>query len=85
MEGDIKEVVGVLMRVLSGGEVSRDEVGVWNSRRPVSFWQHSTSAYIKLLEFAFDHEARLTNSELDRALRAGLQDSPNNIVRMAGV
>jgi hypothetical protein len=81
MEGGIKEVVGVLMRVLGSGEVSREEVEDLEFEATGSLRAALNEAYIKLLEFAFDRDARLINSELDRAKRAALQESLNKIVR----
>ena len=74
----------MLMRVLGGGEVSRGEVEDLEFEATGALLTALNEAYIRLLELAFDHDARLTNSQLDRAMRVDLQETLNKIVRASG-
>jgi hypothetical protein len=65
VEGDIKEVVGALMRVLGGDEISHDEVEDLEFEATDDLLAALNDAYIKLLEFSFDRDARLSNQKLD--------------------
>ena len=69
------------MRVLGGGEVSREEVENLEFEATGYLLAALNEAYIKLLEFTFDRNTRLTNIELDGAMRAELQEPLNKIVR----
>jgi hypothetical protein len=84
MEGDIKEVVGVLMRVLGGREVPRDEIKNPEFEATGELPAALNEPCIKLLEFAFDRDPGITNGELDLAMRADLQESLNKAVRASG-
>jgi hypothetical protein len=83
VEGDIKEVVGALMRVLGGDEISRDEVEDLEFEATDDLLAALNDAYIKLLEFSFDRDARLSDRKLDEDMRAELQQSLNNIIRLS--
>ena len=83
MEGDIKEVVGALMRVLGGDEISREEVEDLEFEATDELLAALNDAYIKLLEFSFDRDARLSDGKLDADMRAGLQQSLDKIVRLS--
>ena len=83
MERDIKEVVGVLMRVLGGGEISRGEVEDLAFEAEGELQAAVNEAYIKLLEFAYDRDARRNDRELDGKMRSALQQSLDEIVRLA--
>ena len=50
MEGDIKEVIGVLMRVLDGGEISRSEVEDLAFEATGDLQAALNEAFIKLFE-----------------------------------
>jgi hypothetical protein len=54
MERDVKEVIGALMRVLGGDEISREEVEELAFEASGDLQAALNEAYIKLLEFAFD-------------------------------
>lgn len=77
---DLKEIVGVLMRVLDGAEVSQAELA------DLSFAAHGEvraallEAYIKLLEFAHDRDLRERDAGADRAMRAELEACLDRIV-----
>jgi hypothetical protein len=83
MERDVKEVIGALMRVLGGDEISREEVEELAFEASGDLQAALNEAYIKLLEFAFDREARLKNERVDDEMRAGLEQSLNKIVRLS--
>ena len=79
MQRDIKEIVGVLMRVLGGGEVLRDEVMDLSFDADGELLAALNEAYIKLLEFAHDREER-GNDEAYLKARGGLQDCLDKII-----
>ncbi|MGB9364691.1 MAG: hypothetical protein WCE79_01625 [Xanthobacteraceae bacterium] len=77
---DLKEIVGVLMRVLDGDEVSRAELA------GLSFAAHREvrtallEAYIKLLEFARYRDLRSRDAAADYAMRTELAACLDRIV-----
>jgi hypothetical protein len=80
MAPDIKEVVGILMRILAGGEITLDEVEDLDFDSDPALAPVINETYIKLLEFVHDREARQGDAEADRAARAGLQVCLDRIV-----
>ncbi|MBI3704554.1 MAG: hypothetical protein HY244_12090 [Rhizobiales bacterium] len=80
MHRDIKDIVGVLMRVLGGGEVSRDEVMELSFEADGELLAALNEAYIKLLEFAHDRESGGDNDEVFLRTRAVLQDCLDKIL-----
>jgi hypothetical protein len=83
MEGDIKEVIGTLMRVIDGGEVSRAEVEDLSFATALDDLQVALNdAFLKLMEFAYDQEARRADLKLDAEMRAALQTCLTEIVRL---
>jgi hypothetical protein len=80
MARDLKEVIGVLMRVLDGGEVSQTELADLSFDAEGELQAALTDAYIKLLEFAHDHDLRLRDQDADRAMRAQLKTCLDRIV-----
>jgi hypothetical protein len=80
MSCDVKEVVGVLMRVLDGGEVSPDQLAQLSFDADGALQRALNEAYIKLMEFAYDRELRVADSALDRDMRAVLQTYLDRIV-----
>ena len=80
MHRDIKEIVGVLIRVLGGGEISRAEVMDLSFDAEGDLLAALNEAYIKLLEFAHDRESGGDNDEVFLKTRAGLQDSLDKIL-----
>lgn len=81
MERDVKEVVGVLMRVLGGGETSREEVEDLAFEAAGELQVALNEAYVTLLEFAFDRETRVKDRNLDGEMRRALQHCLDEIVR----
>jgi len=56
---DVKDVIGVIMRVLDGAEISQDDVLDLEFEAEGQLLAALNDAYIKLLEFAHDREQRL--------------------------
>jgi len=83
VERDIKEVIGILMRVLGGDDISRGEVEDLAFEATGELQEAVNEAYINLLEFAYDCESRGNDWKFDREMRAELQRSLDNIVRLA--
>jgi hypothetical protein len=81
MQRDIKDVIGILMRVLDGAEVSHEELD------DLAFEAHDdletalNEAYVKLREFANDNKLRLNDPKMDRSMRSELKDCLDNIVK----
>jgi hypothetical protein len=80
MEGDIKDVVGVLMRVLGGGEVSLEELNDLSFNNEGEIGTALNEAYVKLREFALDRDIRASDPEAERRMRARLQQCLDKIV-----
>ena len=81
---NVKEVIGAIMRVLDGAEISRDDVLALEFEADGELLAALNDAYIKLREFAHDRERRVENRYLDDAERAALQHMMNEIVRLSG-
>lgn len=81
MERDIKDVIGILMRVLDGGEISDDELDNLGFEADGELEAVLNEAYVKLREFANDRGLRLSDPERDRSMRSELQDRLDNIVK----
>jgi hypothetical protein len=77
---DVKEVIGVLMRVLDGGEVTQAEVEDLGFEGEGEVQAALNDAYIKLLQFVHDRDKRLSDDDADRAMRANLQACLDHIV-----
>lgn len=84
MHRDLKEVVGVLMRVVGGGEVTPEEVVDLGFEADGDLDMALNDAYIKLLEFSYDYRMRCGNSQLDHDARAGLKAALERLVVLAG-
>jgi hypothetical protein len=84
VQGDVKEIVGLLMRCLNGEEISVEEIEASSFEADGPLRDALNRAYIELLEFAHDGEARLQDAELDRKRRAALEAVLGEIVRRAG-
>jgi hypothetical protein len=82
---NVKDVIGVIMRVLDGAEISQDDVLDLEFEAEGELLAALNEAYIKLLEFAHDREQRLADRHLDAIERATLQHVLNVIVRLSDV
>jgi len=80
---DVKDVIGVIMRVLDGAEVSQEEVLDLEFEAEGELLAALNEAYIKLLEFADDRERRLNDKDLDQRARATLQEILGRIVHLS--
>ena len=80
MNRDAKEVVGVLLHVLDGGEISHDQLTELSFEADGELQRALNEAYIKLMEFAYDRELRLCNHTLDREMRSVLQTCLGRII-----
>jgi hypothetical protein len=83
MHQDIKEVVGVLMRVLGGDEISYDDVQDLAYEATGDLQKALNEAFIKLQEFAYDRDARMSDPRLDAKMRAELEQALDKIVRLS--
>ena len=77
---DVKEILGTLMRVTAGGEITEEELGELSFTADGALLEALDEAYIMLMEFAFDREQRERDRPLDAAARAGLQGCIDKIV-----
>ena len=80
MERDVKDVIGILMRVLDGGEVSHDELDDLAFEAEGELEVALNEAYVELREFANDRELRMKDPERDRNMRSQLRVRLDNIV-----
>ena|ERR1700744_3981506 len=81
MDRDIKDVIGVLMRVLDGADVSHEELKSLTFEADGELETALNEAYVKLCEFANDRSLRLNDAKMDRSMRSELKDCLDNIVR----
>ncbi len=81
IERDVKDVVGVLMRILNGGETSADELQELGFEAEGELQAALNAAYIKLLEFVHDRELRIADRNIDRQMRRELQEVLDRIVK----
>ena len=79
---DVKELIGIIMRVLDHAEIAEAEVLDLEFEAEGELLTVLNDTYIKLLEFVHDRELRHANPDLDRRERAVLQDSLNSIVQI---
>lgn len=80
MTRDVKEIVGVLMRILDGGEVPHDQLMELSFDADGELQRVLNQAYIALLEFSHDREPRLRDPALDREMRSKLQTCLDQII-----
>jgi hypothetical protein len=80
---DVKDLIGVIMRVLDGAEISEDDVLDLEFEADGELLAALNDAYIKLLEFVHDRELRINDRRLDQEARATLQDVLREIVRLS--
>ncbi|MBV8837570.1 MAG: hypothetical protein JO000_13595 [Alphaproteobacteria bacterium] len=83
MDRDIKEVLGVLMRVAGGGETTREEVESLAFDADGALGVAVNGGFLKLMEFTFDRDKRLQDPGLDKAMRAELERALHEIARIA--
>jgi hypothetical protein len=83
MQQDITDLVGVLMRIVGGGETSIDEVEALTFDCADYLRPALDEAFIKLLEFAHDRDLRARNTGLDLEARSELEGLLNRIARLS--
>jgi hypothetical protein len=79
---DVKEIIGILMRVIRPAEISEAEVLDLDFDAEGELLAAINDTYITLLEFVHDRDLRRANPDLDKKTRAMWQESLNNIVRL---
>jgi hypothetical protein len=79
---DITELIGVLMRVVGGGEASVEEVEHLTFDCADYLLPMLNEAFIALLEFAHDHDLRARDMQLEAASRAELDGLLGKIARL---
>jgi hypothetical protein len=80
---DVKDVIGVIMRVLDGAEISEDDVLDLEFEADGELLAVLNEAYINLLEFVHDRDRRLNDSQLDQRARATLREVLGRIVHLS--
>jgi hypothetical protein len=80
MNQDVKDVVGLLMRVIDGADISPAEVEDLGFQADGELKAVLNDAYIKLMEFAYDANLRRNDQELDHRMRSVLQEYLDKIV-----
>jgi hypothetical protein len=80
---NVKDVIGAIMRVLDGAEISQDDVLALEFEADGELLAALNVAYTKLLEFTHDREQRLEDRHLDDKERAALQHVLSEIVRLS--
>jgi hypothetical protein len=80
---DVKEIIEMLMSVVAGGEATRAEVEELDFEADEALQPILDETFIKLLEFAFDHDERIRDPVRDEAMRRELDRLLNEIARLA--
>ena len=70
---DVKEVIGALMRVLDGAEISESELADLDFEAEGELATAVDEAYLRLGEFAEALDVRRSDPDTDRRMRAELQ------------
>ena len=83
MQRDIKEVVGMLMRIIGGGETTREEVENLMFDAEGDLGVAANEAFLKLMEFAYDRDERRKDPARDAVMRGELQRALDEVVRTA--
>jgi hypothetical protein len=81
MDRDVKDVIGIIMSVLDGAEVTHEELDDLAFEADGELETALNEAYVRLREFANDRSLRLNNPEMDLSMRSELKDSLDSIVR----
>jgi hypothetical protein len=79
---DVKEIVGALMRVLDGGEVSESELADLDFEAEGELATAVEEAYLRLEAFAQALDIRLADTDIDHRMRAELQTCLDAIVEI---
>lgn len=79
---NVKELIGIMMRVLDGAEITEREVRNLEFDADGELLAALNEAFIKLLEFVHDRGARRLDQALDEMERAALRASLDKIVEL---
>jgi hypothetical protein len=82
---DIKELIGMLIRVTADAEITENEVLDLGFVADGDLSMALNEAYIALLEFVHDRRLRASDGDLDRKERLALQAALNKIVKLCDV
>jgi hypothetical protein len=82
---DIKELIGMLIRVTADAEITENEVLDLGFVADGDLSMALNEAYIALLEFVHDRGLRASDGDLDRKERLALQAALNKIVKLCDV
>jgi hypothetical protein len=85
MDRDIKDVIGVLMRILDGAEVSHEELNDLAFEADGELETALNEACVKMHEFANDCDLRRHDLSRDRGMRFELKVCLDNIVRASNL
>jgi hypothetical protein len=80
---DVKDVVGVIMQVLDGAEITQADILDLEFEAEGELMIALNEAFIKRLEFAHDRDRRRDDRELDQSAREALQGALDRIVRLS--
>jgi hypothetical protein len=80
MDRDVKDIVGTIMSVLNGAEVTPEELDDLTFEADGYLETVLNEAYVKLHEFVNDRTLRHADPKMDRNMRSELQDCLNKIV-----
>jgi hypothetical protein len=80
---DIKDLIGIIMRVLDHAEITEGEVKDLAFEADGELLDALNEAYVGLLEFVHDRELRERDAALDDRERASLRDALNKIVKLS--
>jgi hypothetical protein len=80
---DIKELIGMLMRVIDNAEVTEAEILELDFDAEGELLMALNEAYIGLLEFAHDRDLRAGDRALDHKERSVLRQSLSKIVQLS--
>ena len=81
MDRNVKDVVGTLMSVLDGAEVTHEELDDLAFEADGALETALNAGYVKLREFANDRSLRQKDPKMDQSMRSELKDCLENIVR----
>jgi hypothetical protein len=82
MSRDLKELIGTMMRVLGGAEITEDDVLNLDFEADGELGVALNEAYIQLLQFVHDRDLRLADRGLDQTGRTAVQAALKKIVEL---
>lgn len=79
---DVKELIGILMRVRNGEEITEDDVRDLDFDAEGELLTALNETFIDLMAFVHDRDKRRANAAFDRERRQALQASLDRIVAL---